>query len=76
MASSRFAPCLAKALASDLFVAGLACLADGSFLSFVFVIKGDVAGALVQPDDVVVHPGDSDLGAGSDLTRLTLVRTW
>ena len=46
-----------------LFEACLAGLADGFSAAVVFVVGGDVADAGVQPDGVVVDPGDGELGA-------------
>jgi len=45
------------------FESGLAGLADGFASSFVFVVGGDVADAGVEPDPVVVRPGDLQFGA-------------
>ena len=54
-----------SAMVGDTLVVGSpealdACLADGVAAAFVFVVGGDVADALVQPDSVVVaaYAGD------------------
>jgi hypothetical protein len=44
------------------FESGLACFADGFTSSFVFVVRGHVADALVEPHPVVVIAGDLQLG--------------
>jgi hypothetical protein len=52
-----------KPVNPGLFEPGLAGLTDGFVSSFVFVVGGDVADAGVEPDTVVVRPGDLQLGA-------------
>ena len=52
-----------KPVNPGLFESGLAGLADGFTSSFVFVVGGDVADAGVEPDPVVVRPGDLQFGA-------------
>jgi len=48
---------------ASLLEAGLAGLADGRPAAFVLVVRGDVADAGVEPDAVVVRPGDLQFGA-------------
>jgi len=52
-----------KPVEPGLFEPGLAGFADGFTSSFVFVVGGDLADAGVQPDPVVVGPGDGQFGA-------------
>lgn len=52
-----------KPLESGLFEAGFSGLADRFSASFVLVVGGHISHALVQPDRVVVHPSEGDLGS-------------
>jgi hypothetical protein len=45
-----------KPASAGLFEPGLAGFADGLSSSLVFVVRGDVADAFVEPDAVVVRP--------------------
>jgi hypothetical protein len=45
-----------------LFEPGLAVFADGFTSSLVFVVGGDVADPLMEPDAVVVGSGDGEFG--------------
>ena len=52
-----------KPVQSGAFEPGLALFADRLTSSFVFVVRGHVADALVQPDGVVVLAHESQFGA-------------
>jgi hypothetical protein len=45
------------------FETGFAGLADRVTTAFVFVVRGHIAQALVQPDPVVLSPDDGELSA-------------
>ena len=52
-----------KPVLPGLFEPGLAVFADGLTSSFVFVVRGHISDALVQPRAVVVDAGDGEFGA-------------
>ena len=52
-----------KSSEAGLFQAVLTGLPDGLAAALVFVIGGDIADALVEPDPVVLRPHDGQLGA-------------
>jgi hypothetical protein len=52
-----------KPAKAGLFESCFAGLADGLASSFVFVVRGDVSDAGVEPDPVVARPRDLQFGA-------------